>query len=338
MPRVFLLLSAGGPTGAEMLARTALAARPDVPHDAAVADLRHAFDFGASSHLRDRIAVFGPDVLHAVGAGAVRAATLLMLPRVGLRPFPRFVVSGCDAPDGWLARRGLVRADAVLAYTPGQEQRYQRYVKSERIRRVPLGVMASRVGEPAGSSVPPDPSQGRLARTIAAVGNFDRNSGLRTAVWAFDVLKYVAPDFQLRLIGDGPNRAAVDEFGRALGFDDYRVSFTGCRNDVPGLLETAAVTWVTHDRGGIVTVLESLSVGTPVVAFRTSDTETVIDDGETGRLVPFGDRVALASTTAELLNQSGELCRLGERGRRVVAERWPSGPLAEATALAYAGR
>jgi glycosyltransferase involved in cell wall biosynthesis len=196
---------------------------------------------------------------------------------------------------------------------------------------MPVGV-AARQGKHGGSH-----STLATGTTIAAVGNFDRHSGLRTAVWAFDVLKYVSPALWLLLIGDGPGREAVDRFGRALGSDDYRVRFAGHCPNVPALLAAAAVTWVTHDRGGLSVAAESLAAGTPVIAFRTPDTESVIDHGTTGILVPHGDRVGLATATADfLLDRLEDLCRLGEAGKRVAAERFAVGPLATATAAAYA--
>ena len=127
MPRVFLLLSAGGPTGAITQARLALAG---VAHESATTGVGHACDFAQLFALRDRLRAARPEVLHAVGPAAARAAALLKLPRVGLRPFPRLVVSGCDAPDGWLTRRATARADAVLAYSPGEEARYRAFVST----------------------------------------------------------------------------------------------------------------------------------------------------------------------------------------------------------------
>lgn len=327
MPRVFLLLSDGGPTGAATQARLALAHLPAWESETATSTVRHTFDFAALFALRDHIARFRPEVLHAVGCGAARAAALLKLPRVGLRPYPRLILSGCDAADGWLARRALARADAVLAYSPGEAGRYAKSVRDARIRRIPPGIVP----------LPHDPAgrENRKDGVIVAVGNFDRWSGLKTAVWAFDVLKYVSPDLQLSLIGDGPGRAAVDRFGRALGFDDYRVGFAGLRADVPAQLAAARLAWVTHERGGVSVALEALATGTPVVAMRTPDTEAVVRDGETGVLVSAGDRVALAAATAELLRQPVELARLGGAARRVAAERFPVRDLANATAAVY---
>jgi len=337
MPRVFLLLSDGGPTGAATQARLALAGLPHVDRDTSTATVRHALDFNALNAVRGRIARVHPDVLHVVGSGAVRSAALLKLPRVGVKPFPRLVVSGCDSPDGWLARRGLARADAVLAYSPGEAGRYRAYVRAERIHLIPPGIFVRRDAEGSATvaRAPLRVAANPREVTIAAVGNFDRWSGLKTAVWAFDLLKYLSPEFHLLLIGDGPDREAVDRFGRTLGYDDYRVRFAGLSADVPAWLAAADVVWIAHERGGVSVTLEAMAAGMPVVAMRTSDTESVVRDGETGLLVPPGDRAALAAATAELLKRPDDLRRLGETARRVAAERFPPHQLAKAVAAVY---
>ena len=327
MPRVFLLVSDDGPTGAATQARLTLAALPSVESEVVTATVRHAVDWGGISRLRDRIRAFRPDVLHAVGAGAARAAVFLKLPRVGLKPYPRLVLSGCDAADSWFARRALARADEVLAYSPGEAERYRRFVPAGRVRRIPPGVRLPETPPRRGGT------GGEIV--IAAVGNFDRWSGLKTAIWAFDVLKYVSPDLRLQLIGDGHGRESVERFGRQLADDDHRVRYTGARADVGELLATADFVWVTHERGGVTVALEAMAAGTPVIAMRTADTESVIRDGETGVLVPAGDRATMAAATAELLKLPDDRRRLVVMARRVAAERFPVGELATGTALVY---
>lgn len=322
MPRVLLLLSDDGPTGARSQAQLAIAGSPNLECKALTASVRHGLDWNRLGSLRDRIREMRPDVLHAVGEGAARAVSLLKLPPFRWKPFPRLIVSGCDAPGSWLARRAAARADAVLAYSPGEAERYARFVKPTRLHRIPPGIA-------------PNTSTTNRTRDIAAVGNFDRWSGLKTAVWAFDLLKYVATKSHLLLIGNGPRRESVDQFGRALGYDDYRVRFAGLRTDAPALLASVEAVWVTHERGGVSVSLEAMAAGTPVIAMRTPDTVAIVQEGETGVLVPAGDRAALATATAALLKRPEELRRLGDNARRVVAKRFPVQALANSTAAVY---
>jgi glycosyltransferase involved in cell wall biosynthesis len=285
--------------------------------------VRHALDWNGLARVRKWVTAFGPHVLHAVGPKAARVAWLLTRPRVGVTPRPSVVVTAADRPGdglaGWLTRRAIRSADGVTAATHAEAERYRRHgARPERVVVVPPGV------PPAPAS--PDPVAFRRSlgvpdagRLVLAAGRFDAADGLRSAVWAFDVVKYAAPDLYLVLIGDGPERDRLERFGKALGFDDYRVRFAGDRPDFPALAALAEVVWVTHERGGTAVALAGMAAGRPVVGVRTPDLAEVVEDGATGRLVAAGDRVQLAAVTNELLERPDLARSLGEAGRARAA-------------------
>jgi starch synthase len=72
--------------------------------------------------------------------------------------------------------------------------------------------------------------------------------------------------------------------------------------------------------------LEAMACGAAVVASRVGGIPEVVDDGETGLLVPPSDPVALAAALNELLADPGRAAQLGRAGRkRAVAEfGWPA--------------
>jgi hypothetical protein len=107
---------------------------------------------------------------------------------------------------------------------------------------------------------------------LMAAGDYALADGMRLAVWAFDVLKYVAPDLHLVLVGDGPSRERVLRFARSLGRDEHRVHFFTEDNPLSAVQE-ANVVWGTHPHGGTVFLRAALANGIPVVAVRTPETE-----------------------------------------------------------------
>jgi glycosyltransferase involved in cell wall biosynthesis len=272
---------------------------------------RFTVECGFASHgfrkLRAALLRFAPDVLHAVGPEAARFARLLMRPAK--------VVASNVEQAGWFMRRALRSADCVVAATHAEAARYHTFgVPRERTVVIPPGVPAA--------PPPPDAVAFRRSRDIPdssqlvlAAGRFDANAGLRSAVWAFDVLKYVAPNLYLVLVGAGSERERLERFARSLGSDDYRVRFTGWRDDLPALFGLAEVVWVTHERGGVNTALQALAAGRPVIAARTPELAEVIEDGVTGHLVEPADRVGLAGITKELLNDPATTRQLGDAGR-----------------------
>jgi glycosyltransferase involved in cell wall biosynthesis len=65
------------------------------------------------------------------------------------------------------------------------------------------------------------------------------------------------------------------------------------------------------------------------VATRAGGTEAVVDDGESGFLVPVGDVDALAGRLAELAADPALRERLGRRGAELMRERFDLGRMVE---------
>ncbi len=136
------------------------------------------------------------------------------------------------------------------------------------------------------------------AQIVMVAGDYLPGDGMRLAVWAFHVLKYVAPKLHLVLVGDGPERERIFRMVWAVGFDDLRVH---ALLDVHPLsvIADADLVWGTHPFGGIPFLQAALDHGKPVLAMRTPETETV--PGLI--LTPFGDPVALAKVTRKILSE-----------------------------------
>lgn len=287
--------------------------------------LRHVLDFSGMRRLKHAVTAFGAPVLHAFGADAVRTARLCLLSAEDGNA-PRFVASGAQFAGGgiggWFATRQVRRADRVIATGWVEAERYREAgVIGERLTRIAPAV--------APCAAPPD--RAAFCRHIGAPadatlifsgGRLDAEHGLKDAVTAFDMLRYVSPALNLVLTGDGPDRAEAEDLGRALAFDDFRVRFTGCRPDLSAAVRLAEQVWVLCARGGAHLALRAMAAGRPVLAYHTPELEEVIDDGETGFLVPPGDRAALATKAQELLTDPEAAARLGEAARNRAAERF----------------
>ena len=300
--------------------------------------IRHPLDFRGMRRLRDAVRAANPAVVHAFGPAAVRAARLVLAPH-GDGNAPRLVASAATAPGtgvgGWLAARQLRRADRVIATGWAEGERYRRLgVRGERMTRVNPAV--AQPGEaPDREAFCRDVSAPPGSKLIFAGGRLDAAHGLKDAVIAFDMLRYETPTLQLVLTGDGPDRTAAEELGRALAFDDYRIRFSGARPDADAAVRLAEAVWVTCTRGGERLALRAMAAGKPVVAYHTPELAEVIDDGETGFLVPHGDRAALAMKAHVLLADPETAARMGEAGRARAAERFGVARMAEQHARVY---
>ncbi|MGI9591234.1 MAG: glycosyltransferase family 4 protein, partial [Myxococcota bacterium] len=138
-------------------------------------------------------------------------------------------------------------------------------------------------------------------------------------------VRHALPDARLRLAGfawqDAPELAALCE---ELGVRDA-VECIGAvpPEAMPRIYRAAQLLVVPSAYEGLpYVIVEALREGTAVVATRVSGHPEVLDDGVTGRLVPPDDPRALAQACVALLRDPEARARLGQAGRRRVAEQF----------------
>jgi glycosyltransferase involved in cell wall biosynthesis len=124
---------------------------------------------------------------------------------------------------------------------------------------------------------------------------------------------------RLVLVGDGPERAAVEARARARGLGDA-VAFVGPRPDVAADLAHADVFLLPSETESFgVAALEAMSAGVPVVAYRVGGLPDVIAD--TGALVAPFDVDAFAGAVAAIASDPDRRRALGAAARaRAVAQ------------------
>src|SRR5919204_3981028 len=139
---------------------------------------------------------------------------------------------------------------------------------------------------------------------------------------AFRRLRDLGVDACLCLIGDGPDRAAVERRAKELGVMPHTF-FLGYQEDVaPWFAAFDAFVLPSSNEGTPVTTIEALAAGKPVVATRVGGVPDVVRDGEDGFLVDAGDVRSLADRLAQLAGD-GELRRaMGSEGRARVLPRY----------------
>jgi glycosyltransferase involved in cell wall biosynthesis len=126
-----------------------------------------------------------------------------------------------------------------------------------------------------------------------------------------------------QIVGDGPERGALEALARERGLLPDGVRFLGERSDVAELLSQADILVLTSDDEGLPNaVLEGMAAGLPVLSTPAGDTTEIVQDGRTGWLVPFGDAAAFAARMVELCASPEVRASLGRAGRELVAARY----------------
>ena len=150
--------------------------------------------------------------------------------------------------------------------------------------------------------------------------------------------KVETPSVRLLLVGDDPfgdGRRRAEDVARELRLGG-RAIFTGIRRDVPDLLAISdGFVMCSRWEGLGLVFLEAMAASLPIVATRVSAVPEVVDDGETGVLVPVDDPDALAAALARLAGDPGLRTRLGRAGARRVRERFLLGRMVEETLGVY---
>jgi glycosyltransferase involved in cell wall biosynthesis len=110
------------------------------------------------------------------------------------------------------------------------------------------------------------------------------------------------PHVELLVLGDGPERAALELQATELGvLERVRFLGAGTREDVLRLFRAVDAVLLTSAWESMPhTLLEALAVGTPVVATDVGGVPEVVRDGENGLLVPARDVDALAAAIERL--------------------------------------
>ena len=157
-----------------------------------------------------------------------------------------------------------------------------------RSEHIPLGV-------PAPSS--------EFRRTPAAMplfvycGRLSREKGVELLIRAFARALYAVPDAQLRIVGDGPERATLEDLVETLDAGDS-VAFAG-RATRQGVEAELAEAWalvapsVWAEPFGLI-ALEAAVHGVPVIASATGGLAELIENKVSGLLFPNGNERALS--------------------------------------------
>ena len=122
----------------------------------------------------------------------------------------------------------------------------------------------------------------------------------------------------LVIAGDGPDRASLEAlgYGRFLGPLSRHEVLELFRAGDASLLSSA---WENFPH----TVVESLAVGTPVIATRTGGVAEVLEDGVNGLVVEPGDVEALAAAISRFFAEEGLAGRLSDRAAPSVGRYAP---------------
>jgi len=187
----------------------------------------------------------------------------------------------------------------------------------------------------------PDPELRRGKRyLIAYAGTMGPQDGVDHALRALEVLGQRRDDWRAMFAGSGDSRDEAIALASKLGLGD-RVEFPGYLDDADliRLLSTADVCIAPEPRNALnnastmIKVVEYMALGRPIVAYDLA--ETRFSAGEAALYAQPNDPAELASALERLLDDEDLRQRMGEAGRRRVADELGWDRSAESLKRAY---
>ena len=123
------------------------------------------------------------------------------------------------------------------------------------------------------------------------------------------------PDWQLRVIGDGPQRARLEARVANEGIAQ-NVRFVGNQNDVPVWLNSLDLFTLPSfgDEGVPQGIMQAMACGLAVVATTVGAIEEAVQRDQTGLIVPPRDATALADALGALMSDPGRRAAMGAAG------------------------
>src|SRR6266851_4511324 len=204
---------------------------------------------------------FRPDILHAEEEPDSLAGLQVVLARRLFAPRAKLILNSCQNVDRprrpevrWVTQQTLRAADAVLCVNSGaqailRKQGYRGYTQVIQNVGVDADVFQPCPAPPAGSRF-----------LIGYVGRLAAEKGIKTLL---EALTQLGPEFELRLVGGGPQRSALEAQATAMGLQSpAQVAREFCQLDALVLPSLSTRVW--KEQFGRV-LAEAMACRVPVV-------------------------------------------------------------------------
>ena len=293
---------------------------------------RFKADPGCFWKLRKFIKQLQPDVLHtwmfAPGVyGRVAAG------QVGVKRFIHSERCADKWKAGWqwtLDRQLAKRTQRIIANSEGvKDFGIEHGMAAEKFVVIPNGVaspaesdvtkkeLLKELGIPAGVPL------------LGAVGRLWPQKRLRDLIWAVELLHILRPEAHFLIIGEGPERHALERYVRTIEATSY-MHFLGHRPDVPRIMPHLDIFLQGSGYEGMPNaVMEAMAAGVPVIATDIPGTRELITHGETGFLYPIRGRKEFCKKSDELIADPVEAKRIGNAGREHILAKFAIEPMVE---------
>lgn len=164
---------------------------------------------------------------------------------------------------------------------------------------------------------------------IGTVSRLSEEKGLTYLVEAMSLLVKKGVDAKAIIIGEGPQRAVLEEAIRCSNLSD-RFLLAGYKNKAYNYLPLFDLFVLPSLTEGLpITILEAMQAGKPIIASRVGGIPRVLDNGRLGMLIESGSPESIVDAISSLYHDSKRRISLGKDAREAVLTRYSSKRMAE---------
>ena len=224
-----------------------------------------------------------------------------------------------------IARRLAMRR-ANLVLTPSRDTANhlaEQHVRRDRIHVLPWALdpgFELALDGSAPRELPHGFPQGRVILTVGRWLANERYKGMDTLITALPRLLPRWPELQLLAVGEGDDRAWLEDLAEKNGVLLHVHFLTGLSHEELIACYLACEMFALPSRGegfGLV-YLEAMACGKPVIGGAHGGAPEVVEDGVSGYLVPHGDSTQLVTSIETLLSDPALAQKMGARGKQRV--------------------
>jgi len=173
------------------------------------------------------------------------------------------------------------------------------------------------------------------APVVGNVAALVPHKGQRHLIEAAHLVIQQMPDVRFLILGEGELRDSLERLVREHHLEKH-VFLPGFRTDVLGCMKGFDLFVMSSVTEGLGTaLLDAMACGKAIVGTRTGGIPEVVEDGETGRLVPPRDHAAMAQAILTMLADDEQRRRMGEAGLARVQARFTVERMVAETAAVY---
>lgn len=165
-------------------------------------------------------------------------------------------------------------------------------------------------------------SHHQIGTRLLYTGRLAAVKGLPILLESLVALKTTHANVLLTVVGDGPDRAQLEQMTAQLGLTE-NVKFVGYQSQAKVrqyMQETDVFVLPSFAEGVPVSLMEALAAGVPVVTTQIAGVSELVENGVSGYLVPPGNTALLAERIAALLADPQLRTQFGAAGRAKIEQ------------------